>query len=195
MVTDQSCIIDGCTGVRGQKGTARKMCRPHYLEYQRSQPHKQCLVPDCTLSANWPGSGRGLCSKHRYREDKHGTTDASGLTRAPDGLSIKERFESKVKIDPVTGCHVWQDKASEKGYGWLCINKKALAAHRVAWTLYVGEVPRGLVLDHLCENTMCVNVKHLEPVTRAENVRRGWFRPLELRIPGIVYTERRISPL
>jgi len=36
-----------------------------------------------------------------------------------------------------------------------------------------GEVPRGLVLDHLCREPQCVNPDHLEPVTSAENVMRG----------------------
>jgi hypothetical protein len=47
-------------------------------------------------------------------------------------------------------------------------------AHRVAYEQFVGTVPDGLELDHLCENKACVNPGHLEPVTRSENVRRGW---------------------
>ena len=46
-------------------------------------------------------------------------------------------------------------------------------AHRVAWQQTRGEIPAGLVLDHLCRNTRCVNPDHLEPVTLVENIRRG----------------------
>jgi len=46
-------------------------------------------------------------------------------------------------------------------------------AHRVAYRLTVGEIPAGLVLDHLCRNRWCQNPTHLEPVTCKENIRRG----------------------
>lgn len=46
-------------------------------------------------------------------------------------------------------------------------------AHRVMYELYRGPIPGGLELDHLCRNTRCINPDHLEPVTHAENVRRG----------------------
>jgi hypothetical protein len=39
--------------------------------------------------------------------------------------------------------------------------------------LYRGEIPEGLVLDHLCKTRCCVNPWHLEPVTLLENIRRG----------------------
>jgi hypothetical protein len=47
------------------------------------------------------------------------------------------------------------------------------AAHRVVYEALVGPVPEGLELDHLCKESRCVNPAHLEPVTHAENVRRG----------------------
>ena len=47
-------------------------------------------------------------------------------------------------------------------------------AHRVYYERHVGPVPEGLELDHLCRNPGCVNPEHLEPVTHAENIRRGY---------------------
>jgi hypothetical protein len=47
------------------------------------------------------------------------------------------------------------------------------SAHRFMYEYLVGPVPDGLQLDHLCRNRCCCNIKHLEPVTQAENVARG----------------------
>jgi len=58
-------------------------------------------------------------------------------------------------------------------YGGIKHEGKTYAAHRLVWTLLVGPIPDGLVMDHLCKNTPCCNPDHLEPVTQAENIRRG----------------------
>ncbi len=64
-------------------------------------------------------------------------------------------------------------KLNERGYGKLYDNKKRRFAHIVAYELQKGAVPLGLELDHTCRVHCCVNPDHLEPVTHAENVRRG----------------------
>jgi hypothetical protein len=49
-------------------------------------------------------------------------------------------------------------------------------AHRAAYELFVGTIPAGLTIDHLCANKSCVNPTHLEVVSRGENTRRGRVR-------------------
>lgn len=39
--------------------------------------------------------------------------------------------------------------------------------------MVIEDVPDDLVIDHLCATPACVNPAHLEPVTQAENVKRG----------------------
>ena len=59
------------------------------------------------------------------------------------------------------------------GYGRVGLNGRTYLVHRLAYSLLVGPIPEDLDLDHLCRNRSCWNPEHLEPVTRAENLRRG----------------------
>lgn len=69
------------------------------------------------------------------------------------------------------GCWLWQGCLNVRGYGQL--GKGSRAAHRVFYERHVGPIPEGLTIDHLCRVRHCVNPAHMEPVTVAENVRRG----------------------
>ena len=85
-----------------------------------------------------------------------------------------KRFWSKVSIQQVEGgCWTWTASRTRKGYGHMQVDGKLRRAHRVAYEYFVGPIPPGLVLDHLCRNPSCVNPFHLEPVTQRENLLRG----------------------
>jgi hypothetical protein len=51
-------------------------------------------------------------------------------------------------------------------------DNKRLYAHRAMYQEFVGPIPDGYEVDHLCRVTMCVRPSHLEAVTPAENKRR-----------------------
>lgn len=94
---------------------------------------------------------------------------------------LAERFWSKVDKEDSDGCWLWVGGYSggKNGrYGCFSIGGRRggmRPAHRVAYELLVGPIPEGMVLDHLCHNTRCVNPRHLEPVSQEENMGRGWF--------------------
>jgi hypothetical protein len=94
--------------------------------------------------------------------------------------SVRDRFESKVIKGAPGECWGWRGAHfQQNGYALFSIRTvvdlkwRPTTAHRIAYELYVGPIPDGLVIDHLCRNRGCVNPEHLEPVTRGENVRRG----------------------
>jgi hypothetical protein len=73
-------------------------------------------------------------------------------------------------------CLVWQGAVSSAGYGNMSLTiggkKRWLLPHRAVFVVVKGDIG-DLELDHLCRNRRCCNVDHLEPVTSAENTRRG----------------------
>ena len=123
----------------------------------------QCIIPDCGM----PHRARSLCYAHYTRWWRHGDPLAGG---PPIGATPEGRFWAKV--DRSGSCWLWL-AATSHGYGTFQSNGKLVRAHRYAYELLVGPIPGGLVIDHLCRTTACVNPEHLEPVTQRENLLRG----------------------
>lgn len=86
---------------------------------------------------------------------------------------MQHRIHRNVEIMTESGCWIWMAALMNEGYGIIEINKEHALAHRVSYETFVGPIPEGLHIDHLCRVRCCVNPKHLEPVTCAENLRRG----------------------
>lgn len=80
----------------------------------------------------------------------------------------KVRFERKYIVAP-SGHWIWTAHTLPNGYGQM--DKKY--AHRLSYEFYVGPIPGGMVIDHLCRVRNCVNPDHLQAVTQKINVRRG----------------------
>src|SRR6185312_13718825 len=90
--------------------------------------------------------------------------------------TLLERFETKFIPEPNTGCWLWTGTLHRGGYGKMGRGRATDGvdyAHRISWELFRGPIPEGLSIDHLCRVRCCVNPDHLEPVTTAENIRRG----------------------
>lgn len=88
-------------------------------------------------------------------------------------LAAKVRVYGKVSLPNVNGCMLWLGSLNDKGYGRVRFGGQKVYAHRAAYAIWVGQIPEGLVIDHLCRIPACVAPDHLEPVTHRSNILRG----------------------
>ena len=100
------------------------------------------------------------------------------LSLSPEG---RKKVAAKIALNSEpgdAGCFVWTRSVDKSGYGRLHLPRsefgkvRQTGAHRAAWLASVGDIPEGLQIDHLCYNTLCVNVKHMELVTIQVNLER-----------------------
>lgn len=90
-----------------------------------------------------------------------------------DRDALIKRFMDKVQPEPMSGCWLWVGSLNGDGYGQFSIKGKSISAHRFSYMEFVGPIPDGLHLDHICRVRCCANPAHLEPVTNQENSIRG----------------------
>ena len=87
-----------------------------------------------------------------------------------------DRLMRRVEKRPNFGCWQFTGPLRPDGYCQVQLTGKRgkkVLGHRLTYETYVGPVPEGLDLDHMCRNRGCVNPAHLEPVTRQINILRG----------------------
>lgn len=187
-----TCNISECEDPLYCKG----MCKKHYARWRKhgdvnrvdksgmkAGPVKICSIEGCEGKVN----SHGLCGKHDARRHRLGDPLAPVKEFVAD---IEQRFLAYIaKSDNPDSCWIWTASTFPDGYGlfWEPVAKTNAGAHRWSYAHFVGPVPEGLQLDHLCHtreretcpggkkcpHRRCVNPAHLEPVTQLVNARRA----------------------
>lgn len=90
-----------------------------------------------------------------------------------------ERFTDKINVSSSsfyegTPCWMWTASRTRWGYGRFSDDeRRVVCAHRWSYEYFIGPIPAGLTIDHLCRNPACVNPIHLEAVTMRVNNSRA----------------------
>jgi ribosomal protein L37AE/L43A len=95
------------------------------------------------------------------------------------------------KVEKTEKCWNWKAVVASTGrYGLFTVRgevintRKVINAHRFAYFITFGQVDRKIDIDHICRNTLCVNPSHLEAVSHAENIFRGYMnKPRKTHCP------------
>ena len=77
-----------------------------------------------------------------------------------------------LRIDEVPG-GCWEYRGRGTRRPAMCWKRRGkwvtVRASRAFWSLYNGLIPVGKIIHHDCQNVRCVNVDHLEPMTKREH--------------------------
>ena len=186
-MTDSTCAVEACDSKRHCAG----YCKMHYTRWRRhgdpavrlrkeSVPagRPPCSVAGCEKESH----ARSLCPMHYQRMRQFGSLESPMPT-------IHERFMAKVRKDE--SCWIWQASMDGKGYGQIRVTRdgveRLVQAHRLSYELFVGPIPDGKHVDHICHVIKCVNPAHLRTATVKENMehRSGAAKHSQTGVRGV----------
>lgn len=127
-------------------------------------------------------AAKSISSKRRKRVPRHECVSCGNpvwlcgnrcppCAGAAKAVPAIERLMQRIIIN-ANECWIYQGYLNPAGYGMIDGGTQVFT-HRLTYEHFVGPIPDGLVIDHLCRVPACCNPDHLEAVTQRENVRRG----------------------
>lgn len=116
---------------------------------------------------------KGFCDRHYLRFRRHGH---EGIThRLTD---IIDRYWYGI-IDIGDDCWLWAGTVNHSGYPVMSVNCITTLVHIWTYKYFFGDFPKGIEIDHICENVACVNPLHLQLLTHDDNCLKRDRRPYQ----------------
>jgi hypothetical protein len=130
----------------------------------------KCAFNECDRDSK----SKGYCDMHYRRLLKRGNVNDYGSKKVDLG-NATERFNKKYQIQE-NGCWLWTGgtRPNNKGIPYprhWTDDFKSIGAHRFAYKLAHGTIPKGMYVCHKCDTPLCVNPEHLFVGTHHDNMR------------------------
>jgi hypothetical protein len=94
------------------------------------------------------------------------------LDATSDDSPLVARLLARGRIDPDSGCWLWQGRRDKWGYGRITVSHRRWSVHRLSAHLFLGLDPESdLHVLHRCHTPACFRPDHLYLGTNADNVR------------------------
>lgn len=168
-----ACSAEGCE----QPASTASLCSSHYSKKVRDRA-APCRVEGCANRK----SAHGLCGTHLYRLRRYGDPL---VVRQVQG-DLTQRLLSHIDQRGEDQCWPWTSTISPTGYGMsVKPGGGSTGVHRLVYQAFVGEIPEGQDIDHLCHlpeacvggptcpHRRCCNPRHLAPEEPVANTMRG----------------------
>lgn len=105
--------------------------------------------------------------------------------RGPDGraiaagvVTVQDRADDFWgQVNKGGDCWLWEGKQNPRHrygqfyVGWNGARYLEMRAHRVAWEIVNGPIPKGMHILHHCDSPLCVNPAHLWMGTHSDNMK------------------------
>lgn len=151
-------------------------------------------------------AGHGIAAKYGPREDKSDfcACGCGGITRSAKNsdagrgrvrgqanayvkghgarkpLAIQPHEYVVVDMGWDTPCWAYLGALDRNGYGIRGrVESTTTKPHRQSYEEFVGPIPEGITINHMCRHAACINPEHLEPLPNADNVKHA----CKFRIP------------
>lgn len=123
---------------------------------------RMCSIDNCSN----PVKGRGWCSAHHARWQRHGDPQARVTVVYGEPMRWLEAHVQHIGDE----CLIWPFAGNGNGYGQIRFNGKKGYPHRIICSLAHGAAPSGEhQAAHACGNRACVNPQHLRWLDQAAN--------------------------
>ena len=111
-------------------------------------------------------------------------TSPTYLRWARESYSGRDYCKLQVKVGDVAG------SLNQRGHYEVYFEGRLQQVHRIVYMLHNGEIPEGLVIDHINRNCADNNIKNLRAISRKENTRNQSGRVNNTSgYTGIIFTD------